>query len=58
MARVRRGTTAPITEGGLDEIAVIGPLDDIKARDAWRRDAAPEWRDLLDAQPYRPVPVE
>jgi hypothetical protein len=39
------------TEAELDAAAAITPDDIARARLAWRRDASPEFRDLLDATP-------
>jgi hypothetical protein len=42
------------TEAELDEAARITPDDIARAGAAWRRDASPAFRDLLDAKPVEP----
>jgi acyl-CoA reductase-like NAD-dependent aldehyde dehydrogenase len=42
-------TFDPATEAEIAAAAEITPEDIARARQAWRRDAAPDFRDLLDA---------
>lgn len=42
------------TEAELDAAAAITPDDVARAGAAWRRDASPAFRDLLDAKPVDP----
>jgi hypothetical protein len=41
-------------EAELDRAAAITPDDVARAAAAWRRDASPAFRDLLDATPVEP----
>lgn len=44
-----------LTEAELDQLAEITPEDIEDAKASWRRNAPPEFRDLLDAAP---IPLE
>jgi hypothetical protein len=50
-ARPKPPTFDAATEAELDAAAEITPDDIARAQAAWRRDASPEFRDLLDARP-------
>lgn len=44
-----------LSDGELEEVADIRPQDVEAAKQAWRRDAPPQWKDLLDAEPDEEV---
>lgn len=47
----KRRQPADLTDAELDELAEITPEDVADAQRAWRADARPKVRDLLDAKP-------
>ena len=49
--RVPRGEPLDSTDAELDAASVVTPEDIESARQWFRRNAAPEFRDLLDAAP-------
>ena len=50
--RKRKGKAENPTERELDLQATIGPLDDLNAAQAFRRDAPPGWGPLIDAEKW------
>ncbi len=49
--RVPLGKPLDLSDEELDDLSEISPQDIAEAQAAWRRDAPPEFRDLLDAKP-------
>lgn len=51
---MQRGQFNRATQDEIDQAAEITPADIERAKQAWRDDSSPEFRDLLDAQPMQP----
>lgn len=47
----KRRSAEPLSAEELDQLAAITPADILHAQQAWREDAPPAFKDLLDAQP-------
>lgn len=52
----KRREKIDISDEELDALAEISPSDVEDARRAWRNDASPAFKDLLDAAPDQPDP--
>ena len=48
----------PSTDAELDELANISSADIERAKSAWKKDADPQYRDLLDAEPDEDRPTQ
>lgn len=57
MTKDPQRTPPTSTDAELDELAAITPEDIARAQQAWRKDASPEYRDLLDARPADAPPA-
>jgi hypothetical protein len=53
----KRRTAQQLTEQELDQLAAITPADILRAQQAWREDARPAFKTLLDAAPDDAEPL-
>jgi hypothetical protein len=57
-ARARLGPSLDWTDAELDDLADVGPADIADAAAAWKRDAPPALRGLIDAEPADAEPAD